>query len=822
MRLESVRIRGLGPFRDEVKLDMAELGDAVLVAVCGDNGEGKSCLLEFAMPGAFYRRTPTQGSLRDRATARDSLLEVVVTGAQRYTIRHLVDGVSGKGESVVLDHAGRPVSGSSKVSDFDAWTLKTLPPEEVLLASTFGAQQDRGFLGASPSDRKGILLRALGIERYEAWASRASERARASKQAVEVTRARLDDARRTGGDVADLATAFEAAEREAIRLDDDLGRARAALATVEEQARAAQAAAATHAAHVAKQVELRARVQTFEAKRVDLEARIAACNRTLAQEPAIREAAATLERVRATTAEVAQKSASIRSRQETASERRRSAEAQAAESRKHHARVTARVADLNAVIARGAEIAKAETELHEVEARLVALRQGVKSTQAALDELNAASVGAALDRADVLRTGLGLVITEAQTLALAQSIAKESLKQDDTTVREASERPAKLAAARKAVGDSRAQLDAAEGRQRALAAVARRAGEVTAARDQIASLEQELVQHALALELHEEQGNEAGAQWTVDGNELTELAARAQALEEQATQLRPLADQLPNVTLAASKLDERTVQLAEVSGELEAATWALEELGPPPAAAAVPDPAPHRAEVQRLEGASRSAHQAVAVAASKLDAARAMEQQIRALSEQQRVEEAELADWTRLSQDLGRQGLQAAEIDGCGPELTALVNDLLHSAHGPRFTVRIDTQKLSADGKKTLEGCQVTVMDTTLGREDEGSKFSGGERVIIGEALALGLSMLACQRSGLRGVTLVRDETGAALDPDNAEVYVNMLRRAAEQIGADRVLFVCHNPQVSELADARVTVSKGRLSIDAQARRTAA
>ena len=225
MRLDSVKIRGLGPFRDEVKLDMAELGDATLVAVCGDNGEGKSTLLEMAICGAFYRRTPTQGSLKDRATARDSLLEVVVTGSESYTIRHLIDGVSGKGESVVLDASGKPVSGSTKVSDFDSWAAKTLPPEEVLLASTFGAQQDRGFLGASPSDRKAILLRALGIARYEAWAAGASERARSSKQALEVTRARLDDARRTGGDVSRFSTAFEAAEQEAIRLDDELAAA---------------------------------------------------------------------------------------------------------------------------------------------------------------------------------------------------------------------------------------------------------------------------------------------------------------------------------------------------------------------------------------------------------------------------------------------------------------------------------------------------------------------------------------------------------------------------------------------------------------------
>lgn len=820
MRLDKVRMRGLGPFRDEVQLDMAELGDATLVAVCGDNGEGKSTLLEFALPGAFYRRTPTQGSLRDRATARDSLLEVSVAGVHRYTIRHLIDGVSGKGESVVLDAAGKPVSGSTKVSDFDAWAQRMLPAEEVLLASTFGAQQDRGFLGASPSDRKAILLRALGIERYEIWATRAGDRARASKQALELTRARLDEARRTAGDVAELTASFELARQEAARLDAELARARAALAELEEQARAAEAAAAAHATHVAKQVELRARVQTLAAKRDELDTRIAACNRTLSQETAIRQAAAKLDAVRQQMTELDQERAAARSRLDAARERQQVARTQADQARRHHARVSARIGELEATLARGAEIAQAEAELRAVEERLVTLRDGAKAAQAALDELSAQAVAGAEDRIMDLRTGHAAV-QNAQQLGTAQRIAKEVLGQDDAAVQKAAERPARLRDARKAVERARAELATAEQRQQQLSALARRAGEVTAAKDQLASLWAELAQHAEAAETHGKQAEQAAAQVRALEADKS-LGERHRALNEQADQLRPLADQLPNIALAASKLEERTAQRGEVVTELDATERALAELGPAPPPVARPDVAPQRAKVEGLEQRARSAHQGAAVASSKLEAARAMADKLRALEGQQRGEEAELADWTRLAEDLGRKGLQAAEIDGCGPELTALVNDLLHAAHGPRFTVRIDTQKLSADGKKTLEGCQVTVIDTVRGREDEGSKFSGGERVIIGEALALGLSMLACQRSGLRGITLVRDETGAALDPDNAEVYVRMLRRAAEQVGADRVLFVTHSAEVSELADARITVAGGRLVVDAPARRVAA
>jgi DNA repair exonuclease SbcCD ATPase subunit len=821
MRLDRVKLRGIGPFRDEVRLDLDDLGDATIVAVCGNNGDGKSSLLELALPGAFYRHMPTQGTLRDRATARDALLEVTVTGAARYTIRHLIDGVSGKGETVVLDGRGQPVMGSTKVSDFDAWAARTLPAEEVLLASIFGAQQDRGFLGASPSDRKAILLRTLGIERYEAWATAAGERARASKQALEVARARLDEARRAGGNPLELSAALALAEAEAERADAELAQARAALSELEERARAAAAALAAHAAHAARHAELSARVRTLEGKRQDLDARIAACTRTLSQEGAIRQAAAKLETAQAELAELERERLALIARDEAAQERRNSVRARAEEARRHAARVSSRIADLERVLAQGATIARAETEIVEVDRQLGALRQALSDAQAARDAISAEAVAGAEERVQALRSGL-VGVGDARTLEAAHKAAEASLTADDGALLAASERPARLLAARRAVDDAVERLAQAETRQRQLSALARRAGEVTAARDQLAELRTELEQHTEAVRTHEATARPSPAELVAAVTEGESLRERRQTLVTQAEALRPLAEQLPHIALAASKLEERRAQKLEVTAELDTATQALAALGPAPELVAAVDVAPERARAEALERAARAAHQAVAVAASTLERARAAEAQIRDLEARQRAEETELADWTRLSEDLGRKGLQAAEIDGCGPELTALVNDLLHEAHGPRWSVRIDTQKLSADGKRTLEGCQVTVLDTVRGREDEGQHFSGGERVILGEALALGLSMLACQRSGLRGITLVRDETGAALDPGNAEVYVRMLRRAAEQIGADRVLFVSHNPEAAELADARITVRGGQLVVDAQGRRVAA
>ena len=76
MKLERATIRGsyAGP---NVEIPIAELGDATLVAVTGDNGAGKTTALEAAAPGAIYLRSPSRGQLYDVIRERDGIIEAV-------------------------------------------------------------------------------------------------------------------------------------------------------------------------------------------------------------------------------------------------------------------------------------------------------------------------------------------------------------------------------------------------------------------------------------------------------------------------------------------------------------------------------------------------------------------------------------------------------------------------------------------------------------------------------------------------------------------------------------------------------------------------
>jgi exonuclease SbcC len=208
------------------------------------------------------------------------------------------------------------------------------------------------------------------------------------------------------------------------------------------------------------------------------------------------------------------------------------------------------------------------------------------------------------------------------------------------------------------------------------------------------------------------------------------------------------------------------------------------------------------------------AEQDVATRQSNVTAARLSAEKIVTLETERVAASDDAADWTLLGESLGRDGLQAILIDAAGPELTELVNDLLHTCHGPRFSMRIEASRTSADGKKVLDGCEVTVTDAKEGREAPGETFSGGEQAILNEALGLALTVLTCRRSGASRPTLIRDEPTAALDPENGLAYAAMLRRAASYVSAHKILFVTHQAAIAELADGRVDLD-GRTSPDA-------
>jgi exonuclease SbcC len=172
----------------------------------------------------------------------------------------------------------------------------------------------------------------------------------------------------------------------------------------------------------------------------------------------------------------------------------------------------------------------------------------------------------------------------------------------------------------------------------------------------------------------------------------------------------------------------------------------------------------------------------------------------------------EQEDYNYLARVFGPDEIQLCEIQAAGPEVSTLVNALLEGCFDNKFEIRFRTQRPKADGKGMVDDFDVEVRNKNLDRTCLVDELSGGQFVLVNEAVNLGIAIYNMrQGEGIRYETLFRDETVGALDAVNGREYVRMLRRAMDLGGFQQVIFICHTPLVWELADSILSVGDGRV-----------
>lgn len=800
IRFDRIRARNMGVLRD-VDIDLAAI-PGTLVAVTGPNGSGKSTLLGL-LAGALYREAPTRGSLVDLARSRDASLEVDLVNGQPWTVKHLVDGVSKKSEASAYDSAGSLATDSGKVRAFDAWASTALPRPEVFLSSVFLPQGSRGFLGLSPGEKKGVLLRVLGVERLEALAAQARESLTAARWKRDLVVGRMAEV----GD-ADVEGALERAARAVARVEEAAAAVDAATAGVERAERERSDAAAEMARaddRERRRETLAKAMAAATARHADLERRAANNRALVARDGEIRAAAARVAEIGRELAVLAEEQRGHRREEEARAAARAAAGQRLAscQARERQAQVTvARAREQLDTLCH--QVDGAERDLPAVARNAELAQRGVGALDAERSALRSRHVAGLGERLGSLRHAL-VEIVQFDDID-HRDTARLAIQADDAAELAAVEVPPRLADVERRLAAAEAAARGAEVEFARLERLAARRAEVDGLRGALAQAEADLAQ---ATEERVRCDREIEALSVAGSGELH--AARAAELADERRRLERAAQALPGLDAAAARIAELEPQIADAQTEVAAHVHALAELGPPVVVAPPDTSAVIRAK-RALEDATRLHQEAIAArGAADVAAERAAwaAERLAELRAEAAVLADDVADWTRLAEDLGRDGLQAAEIDAAGPELTEFVNDLLRTCVGPRWTVTIETQRMSSDGKKLLEGLEVRVLDTERGREAPAETLSGGEAVLVGEAVSLAITMLACRRAGVRGATLIRDESGAALDPSAARAYVAMLRRAAQIVGARQVLVVSHSAEVVEMADARIVLDNG-------------
>jgi exonuclease SbcC len=174
----------------------------------------------------------------------------------------------------------------------------------------------------------------------------------------------------------------------------------------------------------------------------------------------------------------------------------------------------------------------------------------------------------------------------------------------------------------------------------------------------------------------------------------------------------------------------------------------------------------------------------------------------------------EQEDYMYLARVFGPDEIQLCEIQAAGPQVSTLVNALLEGCFDNKFEIRFRTQRPKADGRGMVDDFDVEVRNKNLDRTCLVDELSGGQFVLVNEAVNLGIAIYNMRLGdGVRYETLFRDETVGALDAANAKEYVRMLRRAMDLGGFHQVIFICHTPLVGELADSILSVHEGQVFV---------
>jgi len=186
---------------------------------------------------------------------------------------------------------------------------------------------------------------------------------------------------------------------------------------------------------------------------------------------------------------------------------------------------------------------------------------------------------------------------------------------------------------------------------------------------------------------------------------------------------------------------------------------------------------------------------------------------LESLTSQRAVIDRDRISYDLLSKAFGKTGIQSLEIDAAGPEISAIANDLLFSCFGPRFSIKFVTQRPKSGAEGFVDDFDIYVFDSDRNREGSIDDLSGGEEVIVNEAVSLAIALFNRKGSDTGWQTLFRDEVSGALDDNRAPQYISMLRRAREVGHFKSLFFIAHQPKIVDLADVQLKVHDGTVEL---------
>ena len=167
---------------------------------------------------------------------------------------------------------------------------------------------------------------------------------------------------------------------------------------------------------------------------------------------------------------------------------------------------------------------------------------------------------------------------------------------------------------------------------------------------------------------------------------------------------------------------------------------------------------------------------------------------------------SESVEWELVSKAFGKDGIQALELDALAPGISETANRILKSGYGDRFSISIETTRIGGSGKKTKQIEDFKIMVNDDGDVTALENKSGGESVWIKRAIYDAFAVIRRKNTGFAFLTCFQDETDGALDASAKTAYCRMLEASHEAGKLRHTIIITHSNEVRAMIEQKIAM----------------
>ena len=802
----SIHIKGFGPHSDTF-VDWTKGGN--VTALVAPNGSGKTFLLEAALATLFGVFPSRPGPLADcltlNGTGEGELILTFEHRGETYTATRSVKAGANK---AWLRCGGDDVAGP-KIGDYTAAVEALIGDKETALATWMSSQGGVGDLtNCQPSERRDVFGKLLDFDRLNAISDNYKDAALKIEAEADVLDKQLqgipDYAAEETSALSEIDEHREHAargERSVKKAKADVDDARKALLEIESGNDVLRDRVAAHQ-------EAEKTVSRMQREMAALSAEIEVLTKRADRKDKAEKATSELVLIEAELKQVAASEDAFRAYQRW--ERRRDELAAALETSKATSEALASLPGCDATTkAKAATLEGLRAEAREARAENVARVERNGRLQIRREDLKARDAAFAAKIADAEariaatpKTPFGeqCVTSGCQFLAQFAGLPAQiaAWKEDR----------AKIASELAAIPADEPQIDMAE--------LVRRGTEAAEAQKLVDAAAENTKRVAAANKRVDDDAKALTDHIAAKPAQVEDPTPRRRDLDSKAAALRPVASELIGCKQAEADLVTRNAAAVTLDADFATARNRVDDLS---ALAKDAQEALAGKEAKRAAAARRleEAEGVVTIAETSLNQNRASIARLEERLEQIRRERARTSEklaqastarskasrLRMLQTAFGKRGIQPIIIDQAAPELEAIAASMLDKLTDGRMRLSIATQR-ALKGGGISEDFLILAADARGPRDV--STFSGGEKRLLQTVLRVAVMLWAGRKHGRPAETICIDESFDALDAENAERMVEMLKEIARQFG--RVIVISHEEEIAAKLPSRIALRK--------------